>query len=121
MMKEPWIERVIKEAQDAGVFDDVAGSGEPIRDLDQSYDPGWWARRWIAGERQRQETIELVRSVDRELPRVLAGTVTDDVRAGLESLNTRINKHNSVAPPGGGLPPLDVDGLMKERAARRSG
>jgi hypothetical protein len=120
-MEGPWIERVIKEAQEAGVFDDVAGSGEPIRDLDQAYDPGWWARRWVAGERQRQETIELVRSVERELPRVLAGTVTDRVRAGLESLNTRISKQNSLSSPGCGLPLLDVAGLMKERSARRGG
>ena len=102
-------------------MDDVAGSGEPIRDLDQSYDPGWRARSRVAGERQRQEKIELVRNVERELPRVLARTVTHRVRAGLESLNTRISKHNPSSPLAGALQPLDVEGLMKERVARRGG
>ena len=120
-MHEPWIERVIREAQEAGKFDDVAGSGEPIPDIDQPYDAGWWARRWVARERQRDATIELGRLIERELPRVLAGTVEHKTRSGLESLNTKIREHNQRAQEGNDLPLLDVDRLLEEWAHRRGG
>jgi hypothetical protein len=118
-MTEPWIERVIREAQEAGEFDGLAGTGKPIADLDQPYDPAWWARRWIAREHQREAAAELARSIQRDLPRVLAGTVADDVRIGLESLNSQIEVHNKSAAAGNDVPLLDVDALMSEWAARR--
>ncbi len=117
-MHELWIERVVREAQEAGKFDDVGGTGEPIPDLDRPYDPAWWARRWVANERLREQTLELVREIERELPRVLAGTVKHKVRAGLESLNIRIERHNARSGDGGAVPLLDVAGLMGERANR---
>jgi hypothetical protein len=117
-MHEPWIERVIREAQEAGKFDDVAGSGAPIPDLGRPYDPAWWARRWIASERRRQRKLELIRRIDRELPRLLAGTVEHEIRAGLESLNNLIEGHNGQFADGNVVPLLDVAALMNERASR---
>jgi hypothetical protein len=119
-MHEPWIERVIREAQEAGKFDDVPGTGEPITDIDQP-EPGWWARRWIAREQQRNASAELTRTIERELPRVLAGTVEHETRAGLESVNTKIKDHNKGVQDGNDLPLLDVDRLLGEWAHRRSG
>ena len=119
-MHEPWIERVIREAQEAGEFDDVPGTGERIPDLDRPYDPGWWARRWIARERQRAETAELARFVEHNLPLILAGTVEHKTRSGLESLNAKIKEHNERAPDGNYLPLLDVDRLLEEWVQRRS-
>ena len=118
-MTEPWIERVLREAQEAGEFDGLAGTGKPIADLDQPYDPAWWARRWIAREQQREAAAELAQFIERHLPRVLAGTVEDDVRAGLESLNTQIAAHEGSVAAGNELPLLDVDALMSEWARRR--
>ena len=117
-MNEPWIERVIREAQQAGKFDGVEGAGRPIPDLDLHYEPGWWARKWVHRERQRVDTIELVRELKNFLPRILAGTVEHEVRARLESLNTKIKQHNTSSPAGEGLPLLDVDRLLVERAGR---
>ena len=119
-MHEPWIERVIREAQEAGKFDDIAGAGAPLPDLDRPYDPAWWARRWVASERLREQTLELVRHIDAELPRLLAGSVEHEVRAGLESLNTRIERHNAQSAEGNAVPRLDVGRLMIERASRFS-
>jgi hypothetical protein len=113
-MHEPWVERVIREAQEAGEFDDVAGTGEPIPDIDQPYDPAWWARRFIARERHREASAELARAVDRELPLVLADTVAHRIRSGLESINTRIAEHNASVPVGNDLPLLEVDRLLRE-------
>ena len=120
-MQEPWIERVIREAQEAGEFDDLAGSGRPIPDIDRPYEASWWARRWIGAERQHDATVELARHVDSELPRVLATTVEHKARAGLESLNAEIEEHNGSVPESNGLPLLDTEELLTAWAARRGG
>lgn len=118
-MNEPWIERVIREAQQAGKFDGLPGTGEPIPDIDQPYEPGWWARRWITRERHREATHEMAVRIEREVPRVLAGTVERETRVCLESLNTEIAEHNTKAPEGNDLPLLDVDRLLRDWARRR--
>ena len=120
-MQEPWIERVIREAQEAGTFDGLAGSGKPIPDIDRPYEASWWARRWVRAERTRAATVELARHVEAELPRLLASIVEDRVRAGLESLNTKIERHNKGASEVNGLPLLDIEGLLNGWVARRGG
>jgi hypothetical protein len=119
-MHEPWIERVIREAQEAGKFDNVAGAGEPIKDLSQPYDPAWWARRWMVSEREREDALELVREIDRRLPQMLTGNVEREVRADLESLNARIEQHNARSCRGNAIPLLDVATLIRERSRRFS-
>lgn len=120
-MHEPWIERVVREAQEAGTFDDVAGAGKPIPDIDQPYDASWWARRWAGAERQRAAAADLARYVAAELPRLLAGTVEHNVRAGLESLNAKIEEHNERVPKVNGLPLLDIEELLTGWVVRRGG
>lgn len=117
-MEEPWIERVIREAQAEGKFDDISGTGEPIGDLDRTYEASWWARRWIDRERQRDAAIELSDDIERQLPIILSGTVEDRTRAGLESLNARIRQHNEANPQSPHLPLLDVEALLAERRRR---
>ncbi len=97
-MTEPWIERVIREAQEAGKFDDVPGTGQPIADIDQPYDPAWWARRWIARERSREATAELAQTVERELPLLLGGTVEDDVQQSPGSPLSNASSDSTTAP-----------------------
>ncbi len=38
-------------AREEGLFDNLAGAGKPIPDLDQERPPGWWAERWVEQER----------------------------------------------------------------------
>ena len=40
-------DRRIREAMERGEFDDLPGAGEPIPDLEDSYDPDWWAKKWV--------------------------------------------------------------------------
>ncbi len=49
-------EQRIREAIEAGAFDDLPGLGRPIPDLDRPYDPMWWVKRWLARERLDEET-----------------------------------------------------------------
>jgi hypothetical protein len=118
---EPWIERVIREAQAEGKFNDVPGTGRPIPDIDQPYDPAWWARRWVRRERQREQTRELAHEIEARLPRILAGANAAKARADLESLNTKIREHNAASSEGDEVPLLDVEQLLEERAQRHRG
>lgn len=44
-------DRRIREARRAGLFDDLAGAGQPIADLGTERAPGWWAARVVKTER----------------------------------------------------------------------
>ncbi|HOA74121.1 MAG TPA: DUF1992 domain-containing protein [Phycisphaerae bacterium] len=44
-------EQRISEAMEAGAFDNLAGMGRPLADLDEPYDEMWWVRKWLSRER----------------------------------------------------------------------
>ena len=115
---EPWVERVIRQAQEQGKLDVNEGAGKPIPGLSRPYDPAWWARNWIEVERSRDRAAELSRSVERALPRILARDSVVEVREGLIALNAQIEEHNTENHRSR-LPLLDVSRLLAERAVRR--
>jgi hypothetical protein len=43
-------ENRIRQAMEEGQFDDLPGLGKPIPDIDEPYDPNWWAKQWIRRE-----------------------------------------------------------------------
>jgi hypothetical protein len=47
---ESWVDRQIREAQERGDFDNLAGAGKPLADLDRPRDELWWVRRKLADE-----------------------------------------------------------------------
>ncbi len=113
-MRELWIEKVIKQAQEEGKLDPGKSQGKPIPGIDRPYDPAWWARNWIQAERAREQTAELASMVERELPRVLSREDPAAIRTGLVRLNAAIQEHNDKH--GEDLPLLDVDRLVAERS-----
>jgi len=62
-MEKPWIERTIREAQEAGELEVSEGAGEPIPGLSAPYDPVWWARNWIERERAGDAAAELAKEI----------------------------------------------------------
>jgi len=48
--RESLVDRKIREAIEAGEFDDLPGAGEPLPDLDGTYEPTWWVRKWMKRE-----------------------------------------------------------------------
>ena len=115
-MNEPWIERAIREAQEDGKLDFAAG--QPIEGLARPYDPAWWAKRWVTSERQRMAATELVREIERRLPRILSGTDESLVREGIAELNAAIDEHN-VNHPERLLERLDEAGMIADWRTRR--
>jgi len=48
-------ENRIQQAIEEGQFDNLPGTGKPIPDIDEPYDPMWWLKQWIRRESLRQE------------------------------------------------------------------
>jgi len=48
-------ERRILEAIEMGEFENLPGSGLPIPDIDDAYDPDWWVKSWMRRHRLRDE------------------------------------------------------------------
>ena len=47
---ESIVERRIRLAAEQGEFSNLPGQGEPIGDLDETFDPLWWVKRWAERE-----------------------------------------------------------------------
>lgn len=99
---ESWIDRQIREATERGEFDNLRGSGEPIKGLGDRQDENWWIRGLIEREdirgvlpgslALRKETAEIVDTVAdcrteeqvREIVADLNLRIVDSHRHGLD-------------------------------------
>ena len=111
------VEEQIRRAQRDGLFDDLPGKGKPLEDLNEVYDPGWWAAKLV----QREEisllppALELKRKVEREMQRIGKLTRERDVRRALDELNAEIVRINSgvTTGPSTTIARLDVDTVVE--------
>ncbi len=55
---ETYADRLIREAMDAGEFDELPGKGEPIPGAGTKDDAGWWIRSWLERNRERHQHQE---------------------------------------------------------------
>lgn len=53
-LPESRAERLIREAMEAGEFDDLTGAGEPIPGRGVKDDELWWVREWVRRNRDAQ-------------------------------------------------------------------
>ncbi|HTQ81201.1 MAG TPA: DUF1992 domain-containing protein [Thermoanaerobaculia bacterium] len=44
-------ENRIREAMEAGEFENLPGLAKPIPDIDEPYDPNWWVKQWFRREK----------------------------------------------------------------------
>lgn len=120
---ESFVERQIREAQEEGAFDRLAGAGKPLPPLHPE-EEAWWIKRKLRAERLDvlPEALEIRREVDRVLASLAALGDERLVRERLLELDARIRKVNrtTVAGPATSLGPLDVEAVVARwRAARR--
>jgi hypothetical protein len=117
MTYETWIERLIRESEERGEFDDLPGAGKPIADLDKPYDEMWWVRQLVQRERLSllPPALELKKDVEDQLKRIAKLTSEREVRDLVLALNDRIRKLNRLAVEGppSTLSPLDVDEVLE--------
>ncbi|MBO0845894.1 MAG: DUF1992 domain-containing protein [Nocardioides sp.] len=123
-----WVDLQIKQAMERGDFDNLPGTGKPIKNLGTQHDPDWWVKQLIEREKitgllppalqLRKDDAELDAKLDRH-------TAESEVRRELEEFNARVMKARYTPVDG---PPLvtmprdiddAVDAWRERRMARR--
>jgi hypothetical protein len=122
---ESHIDRMIREAQERGDFDDLPGAGKPLPDRGELYDENWWLKQWIARENLTglAPTTLRVRKEIEDLPDVVAKLGSEAlVRAHVADLNRRVDeviRGHADGPPVI-VQPVDADEVVRAWKARRN-
>ena len=66
---ESVVERRIREAEEAGEFDDLPGTGAPIPGDHLHLDAGWWAKERLREFREDEERHEVLSQLTRAIDR----------------------------------------------------
>jgi Domain of unknown function (DUF1992) len=123
MSWDSWIEQQIREAREAGLFDNLPGAGKPLASLAEGYDPLWWVKQLVQREQISvlPPSLEMLRKVESEMAAVWPLGDEARVRSRILALNREIAKVNarSTEGPPTRLGPLDVEAIVAEWRARR--
>lgn len=117
-----YVERIIREAQEQGEFDQLRGAGKPLP-LTGALEEAWWIKEKL--RREKLSDLPDALAIRLEAERVIAevARLTDErvVRERLEVLNEKIRKLNRthVAGPPTTLAPLDVEAVVARWRAGR--
>lgn len=120
-----WVDRLIREAEERGAFDDLPGYGKPLPGIDRPLDEDWWIRQKLRDEdlpadgllppalQLRKEVAALPENV-RHLRDEAA------VRAAVREVNLRVAEFIRI-PTGPLLPvaPADPDAVVARWRAER--
>jgi hypothetical protein len=122
---ESWVDAQIREARERGEFDNLAGAGKPLTDLDGNHDEMWWIRQWLKREDLSftPPAIALRKAVEDMLANVGKLLTERAVRNVVEELNVRIREMNRIPPlegPPSNLMPLDVEAVLTRWRAERA-
>ena len=114
---ESWVERQIRQAAEKGEFENLPGSGKPLPDAGQAYDPDWWVKRTLKKEGLSvlPDTLQLRLDVEKELEKIEQLDDEGQMRKRLELLNEKIRKGNATASSGppSNLSPIDIDEYLR--------
>ncbi len=122
-----WVDKLIREAQERGEFDDLPGSGKPLPGIDGPLEEDWWVKQKVRSEELPTEALlPPALRLRRELA-ALPETVRhlrDEaaVRAAVREVNLRVAEYIRI-PTGPVLPvaPADPDAVVARWRAERDG
>ena len=116
--EEKHIDRLIREAQERGEFDNLPGAGKPIPDLDKPHDELWWVKKLLEREEisLAPATLRLRKEVEEAIAKIRAAATEAEVLRLVAEINAAIAKANARAATG---PPTDIAPLDPEEALRR--
>jgi hypothetical protein len=120
---ESFVERQIREAQEAGEFDNLPGFGRPLPDHDEPYDTMSWVKEKIKRENLSllPPALQIRLDVEKTVQAALDASTELEVRRAIVDLNQRIRQANFACvwgPPSTTMP-LDVESLVAEWHRRR--
>jgi hypothetical protein len=114
---ESWVERQIREAHERGEFDDLAGAGKPISDLDRPYDEMWWIRKKLKEDKLSvlPPALQVRRDLERAREQIARAGSEQQVRQIIAEINAHIRRTNRTTMHG---PPTTVMPLDEEQTVR---
>ena len=117
MSQEGWIDKLVREAEQRGEFDNLPGAGKPIPGLDKPHDELWWVKQLLAREKLSltPATLALRKEVEGTLRRIGKATSEEAVRRLVEDINSKISEVNRTVTSGppSDLAPLDPDAVVR--------
>src|SRR6266550_3124492 len=121
---ESWVETQIREAQERGEFDNLAGAGKPIPGINDPPDELWWVKQLLEREKLSitPPTLAVKKAREDLLDGIGALRSEAAVRKAVGELNARIGEINAKptsGPPSSSMP-LDVDRVVEIWAQRRA-
>lgn len=115
---ESFVEQQIREAQEAGEFDNLPGFGKPIPELDGPDDEMWWIKNLLAREKLSilPPSLEILRSVERKLAAIMKLRNESQVRSAVAQLNEEIRKASFAITwgPASSVGLLDVEQVIAQ-------
>jgi hypothetical protein len=117
---ENWVDRQIRESMDKGGFENLPGTGKPIRDLETPYDEVWITRKLKAEGVPTDELLptplKLRKEIEELRTRLAKLHGERSVREVVKDLNVRIG--DWIRVPVGGPPvhvvPVDVEKTVEQ-------
>lgn len=115
---ESFVERQIREAQEAGEFEHLPGFGKPIPELDEPEDELWWVKNLLKRERLSvlPPSLEILRVVEQGLEEIWSLRQEVAVRNAVAALNEKIRRANFAITwgPPSTLCPLEADEIVAQ-------
>lgn len=114
---ESYAERLIREAQEEGAFDRLAGAGKPLPLSGGPLPEAWWIKEKLRSE--QLSTVPDSIAIRQEAEAVLAAVARDSdervARERLEELNAKIRRLNRtfIGWPPTTLAPIDVEETLR--------
>ena len=113
-----YAEKLIREAQEEGKFDNLPGMGKPIPGLDGYDDELWWIKEKLRRERLSllPPSLQIRADVSQALERIWKLPRVEAVRQEVALVNENIRQANLASQwgPPSTLLPLDVEEVIVE-------
>jgi hypothetical protein len=122
---ESWVDKRIREATERGEFENLPGSGKPLRGLGRPYDEMWWAKKKLREENLSYlpPSLALRKEVHDTLNAAMEAHSERQVRDMITRLNETIVdalRHGMRGPPVT-VAPVKVDRVLRDWRRRREG
>ena len=88
-------DRRIRAGREAGLFDNLEGTGKPIKDIERIRPPGWWAMRVAEAERSKMRSDDLRADLAAAMPALWRAESADEAATFIADLNERIDTYNA--------------------------
>jgi hypothetical protein len=125
---ESLVDRQIREAQERGEFDDLPGSGKPLRSLDQPYSEDWWLNDLVEREKIGSHALPPALALRKEAQDLMASLSARRSEAAVRDAVADYNERAVQAMrtpqrgPAAVIHPLDVEEVVRAwRSRRRDG